>query len=176
MGVTVEAHKVYRYPFEQVVASYLRKYPSPMEKHVKAVKTVEEKTDLSTGIIYRKRIATCQNVIPQILRKISVLKVPEVYLEEESWLNMQERIMSMKTRCLTWTEYASLKEESIFRESSENPNWTEFIQKGRISIKGAGLLNCFLEVFAQTFLNQGVKKSISIMEKLLQEQCGSPFL
>ncbi|XP_062976732.1 PRELI domain-containing protein 2 isoform X2 [Elgaria multicarinata webbii] len=132
--------------------------------------------DLSTGIIYRKRIATCQNVIPQILRKISVLKVPEVYLEEESWLNMQERIMSMKTRCLTWTEYASLKEESIFRESSENPNWTEFIQKGRISIKGAGLLNCFLEVFAQTFLNQGVKKSISIMEKLLQEQCGSPFL
>ncbi|XP_042309772.1 PRELI domain-containing protein 2 [Sceloporus undulatus] len=176
MGVTVEAHKVYRYPFEQVVASYLRKYPSPMEKHVVAVKTVEEKTDSSTGIIYRKRIATCQNVIPHILRKISILKVSEVYLEEESWLNMQERIMSMKTRCLTWTEYATLKEESVFRESLENPNWTEFIQKGRISIKGAGLLNCFLEVFAQTFLNQGVKRGISIMEKLLQEQFGSPFL
>lgn len=25
MGVTVEVHRVYRYPFEQVVASYLRK-------------------------------------------------------------------------------------------------------------------------------------------------------
>ncbi|XP_044310263.1 PRELI domain-containing protein 2 [Varanus komodoensis] len=176
MGVTVEAHKVYRYPFEQVVASYLRKYPCALEKNVLAVKTVEEKTDLSTGVIYRRRIATCQNVIPQILRQISVLKVSEVYLEEESWLNTQERIMSMKTRCLTWTEYATLKEESVFRESLENPNWTEFIQKGRVSIKGTGLLNCFLEVFAQTFLNQGVKKSISIMEKLLQEQFGSPFL
>uniref|UniRef100_A0ACB8EIW2 PRELI domain-containing protein 2 n=1 Tax=Sphaerodactylus townsendi TaxID=933632 RepID=A0ACB8EIW2_9SAUR len=99
------------------------KYPSPMEKHVTAVKTVEEKTDLSTGIIYRRRIATCQNVIPQILRKLSVLKVSDVYLEEESWLNMQERIMSMKTRCLTWSQYASLKEESVFRESLENPNW-----------------------------------------------------
>ncbi|XP_048344019.1 PRELI domain-containing protein 2 isoform X3 [Sphaerodactylus townsendi] len=98
-------------------------YPSPMEKHVTAVKTVEEKTDLSTGIIYRRRIATCQNVIPQILRKLSVLKVSDVYLEEESWLNMQERIMSMKTRCLTWSQYASLKEESVFRESLENPNW-----------------------------------------------------
>uniref|UniRef100_A0A8D2Q3M3 PRELI domain containing 2 n=1 Tax=Varanus komodoensis TaxID=61221 RepID=A0A8D2Q3M3_VARKO len=122
MGVTVEAHKVYRYPFEQVVASYLRKYPCALEKNVLAVKTVEEKTDLSTGVIYRRRIATCQNVIPQILRQISVLKVSEVYLEEESWLNTQERIMSMKTRCLTWTEYATLKEESVFRESLENPN------------------------------------------------------
>ncbi|XP_061472948.1 PRELI domain-containing protein 2 isoform X2 [Rhineura floridana] len=147
-----------------------------MEKHVVAVKTVEERTDLSTGIVYRKRIATCQNVIPHFLRQISVLKVSEVYLEEESWLNMQERIMSMKTQCLTWTQYATLKEESVFRESLENPNWTEFIQKGKVSIKGAGLLNCFLEVFAQTFLNQGVKKGISIMEKLLQEQFGSPFL
>ncbi|XP_077183075.1 PRELI domain-containing protein 2 isoform X2 [Paroedura picta] len=123
MGATVEAHTVYRYPFEYVVASYLRKYPSSMEKHVTAVKTVEEKTDLSSGIIYRRRIATCQNVIPQILRKLNVLKVSDVYLEEESWLNVQERIMSMKTRCLTWSQYASLKEESVFRESLENPNW-----------------------------------------------------
>ncbi|XP_074959122.1 PRELI domain-containing protein 2 isoform X3 [Phalacrocorax aristotelis] len=158
MGVTVEVHRVYRYPFEQVVASYLRKYPSPMEKHVTAVETVEEKTDLSTGIIYRRRIATCQNVVPEILRKVGVLKVPHIYLEEESWLNMQKRNMAMKTRCLTWTQYASLSEESVFRESLENPNWTDFTQKGRISVTGAGLLNCVLEAFAQSFLKQGVKK------------------
>ncbi|XP_039207481.1 PRELI domain-containing protein 2 isoform X2 [Crotalus tigris] len=176
MGVTVEAHRVYKYPFEQVVASYLRKYPSPMEKNVIAVKTVEEKTDLSTGVIYRRRIATCQNVIPHILRKISILKISEVYLEEESWLNMQERMMSMKSHCLTWTEYATLNEESVFRESSENPNWTEFVQKGNITVKGTGLLNCLLEIFAQSFLNQGVKRSISIMERLLQDQFGGPVL
>ncbi|XP_068265477.1 PRELI domain-containing protein 2 isoform X1 [Nyctibius grandis] len=127
MGVTVEVHRVYRYPFEQVVASYLRKYPSPMEKHVTAVETVEEKTDSSTGIIYRRRIAKCQNVIPEILRKVSVLKVPDIYMEEESWLNMQKRNMAMKTHCLTWTQYASLSEESVFRESSENPNWRKCI-------------------------------------------------
>ncbi|XP_039207490.1 PRELI domain-containing protein 2 isoform X3 [Crotalus tigris] len=175
-----------------------------MEKNVIAVKTVEEKTDLSTGVIYRRRIATCQNVIPHILRKISILKISEVYLEEESWLNMQERMMSMKSHCLTWTEYATLNEESVFRESSENPNcfendnyrWrlgkreiavcslfgshmysrTEFVQKGNITVKGTGLLNCLLEIFAQSFLNQGVKRSISIMERLLQDQFGGPVL
>ncbi|NWX69977.1 PRLD2 protein, partial [Alca torda] len=161
--------------------TFLSQYPSPMEKHVMAVETVEEKTDLSTGIIYRRRIATCQNVIPEILRKVtiynsisqvSVLKVPDIYLEEESWLNMEKRNMAMRSHCLTWTQYASLSEESVFRESLENPNWTDFTQKGRISVTGAGLLNCVLEAFAQSFLKQGVKKGIKIMETLLQEQCG----
>ncbi|XP_037364919.1 PRELI domain-containing protein 2 isoform X6 [Talpa occidentalis] len=69
MGVTVEVRQVYKYPFEQVVASFLRKYPNPMDKNVIAVKIVEEKRDVSTGIIYRKRIAICQNVVPEILRK-----------------------------------------------------------------------------------------------------------
>ncbi|XP_019390546.1 PREDICTED: PRELI domain-containing protein 2 [Crocodylus porosus] len=167
--------QVYKYPFEQVVAIYLRKYPSPMEKNVTAVKTVEEKNDLSTGIVYRRRIATCQNVIPEILRKVSVLQVSEIYLEEESWLNVQERTMLLKTHCLTWTKFASLSEESVFRKSLENPNWTEFIQKGRISITGAGLLNCVLEAFAQAFFNQSVKKGIKIMETLLQERYGCPL-
>ncbi|MBZ3890387.1 DNA polymerase nu [Sciurus carolinensis] len=69
MGVTVDVHQVYKYPFEQVVASFLRKYPNPMDKNVISVKIVEEKIVESTGIIYRKRIAICQNVIPEILRK-----------------------------------------------------------------------------------------------------------
>ncbi|XP_037657482.1 PRELI domain-containing protein 2 isoform X3 [Choloepus didactylus] len=175
MGVTVDVHQVYKYPFEQVVSSFLRKYPNPMDKNVIAVKTVEEKKDVSTGIIYRKRIAICQNVVPEILRKVSILKVPSIQLEEESWLNPQERNMAIRSHCLTWTQYASMKEESVFRESVENPNWTEFIQRGRISITGAGFLNCILETFASTFLKQGAQKGIRIMEMLLKEQCGAPL-
>ncbi|XP_004420094.1 PREDICTED: PRELI domain-containing protein 2 [Ceratotherium simum simum] len=175
MGVTVDVHQVYKYPFEQVVASYLRKYPHPMDKNVISVKIVEETRDVSTGIIYRKRIAICQNVIPEILRKVSILKVPSIQLEEESWLNPQERNMAMRSHCLTWTQYASMKEESVFRESTENPNWTEFVQRGRISITGAGFLNYILETFASTFLRQGAQKGIRIMEMLLKEQCGAPL-
>uniref|UniRef100_A0A8B9D5N2 PRELI domain containing 2 n=1 Tax=Anser cygnoides TaxID=8845 RepID=A0A8B9D5N2_ANSCY len=128
--------------------------------------------DLSTGIIYRRRIATCKNVIPEILRKVSALKVPDIYLEEESWLNMQKRNMSMKTHCLTWTQYASLSEESVFRESLENPNWTDFTQKGRISVTGAGLLNRVLEAFAQSFLKQALTGKCSYREVLVLDICG----
>nr|XP_023416261.1 PRELI domain-containing protein 2 isoform X1 [Cavia porcellus] len=166
MGVTVDVHQVYKYPFEQVVASFLRKYPNPMDKNVISVKIVEERKDETTGIIYRKRIAICQNVIPEILRKVSILKVPTVQLEEESWLNLQERNMAIRSHCLTWTQYASLKEESVFRESMENPNWTEFIQRGRISITGAGFLNYILETFASTFLRQGAQKQLPCADLL----------
>ncbi|XP_034374101.1 PRELI domain-containing protein 2 isoform X3 [Arvicanthis niloticus] len=146
-----------------------------MDKNVISVKTVEEKKDESTGLIYRKRIAICQNVIPEILRKVSILKVPDIRLEEESWLSLPKRNMAIRSHCLTWTQYASMREESVFRESVENPNWTEFIQTGRISITGAGFLNCILETFASTFLRQGAQKGIRIMEMLLKEQCGSPL-
>ncbi|KAM7142522.1 PRELI domain-containing protein 2-like isoform 2-T3 [Molossus nigricans] len=136
-----------------------------MDKNVILVKTVEEKRDVSTGIIYRKRIAVCQNVVPEILRKVSILKVPNIQLEEESWLNPRERSMAMQSHCLTWTQYASRKEESVFRECMENPNWTEFIQRGRISITGAGFFNCILEAFASTFLRQGAQKCPNPMDK-----------
>ncbi|XP_075457155.1 PRELI domain-containing protein 2 isoform X2 [Ascaphus truei] len=175
MGITVEVRKVYPYPFQHVVTSYINKYPTPLEKQVTAMKTVEENTDPATGIVYRRRIATCNNVVPSFLRKCTILKVSNIYLEEESWLDMQARVMTLKSHCLTWTQYASMNEESVYRESTENPNWTEFTQKGTISVTGAGLLNCVLEAFAQTFLKQGAKKSILIMETILQERCGCPF-
>nr|DBA30826.1 TPA: hypothetical protein GDO54_006762 [Pyxicephalus adspersus] len=131
MGVVLDVKNVYRYPFQEVVNSYLNKF--------------------------------------------SILNVPNVYLEEESWLDMKTRVMTLKSRCLTWAQYASLNEESVYRECKDNPNWTEFIQRGTISITGAGILNCVLETFAYTFLKQGVKKSISIMETILQERYGCPF-
>ena len=43
---------------------------------------------------------------------------------------------------------------------------TEFIQKGRISITGAGFLNCVLESFARSFLRQGVQK-VSFLSLLI---------
>jgi hypothetical protein len=58
---------------------------------------VEEKKHESTGIIYRKRIAICRNVVPEILRKVNMVKVPSIQLEEESWLNLQERNMAIQS-------------------------------------------------------------------------------
>lgn len=53
----------------------------------------------------------------------NILKEPNVYMEEESWLDMKARVMTLRSRCLTWAQYASMNEESVYRECAENPNW-----------------------------------------------------
>lgn len=176
MVITVEIRKMYKYPFEVVVNIHLNKYPTPLEEHVTGIKTVEEKTDNISGIIYRRKIATCNNVIPKFLRKINFLNVNDVHIEEESWLDMKQRILNIKSRCLTWAQYSTFHEVSVFKQSVENPNWTEFHQKGSIVVTGAGKLNRLCEVFAQAFFNKGVKKSVNIMETILEQRCGRPFL
>ncbi|XP_006631860.3 PRELI domain-containing protein 2 [Lepisosteus oculatus] len=175
MVITVDATKLYKYPFERVVDMHLNKYPTPLEEHVRGIKTVEEKTDQISGIIYRRRIATCNNVIPKFLRKIHVLNVNDIYLEEESWLDLKHRIMNIKSRCLTWAQYATLHEVSVFRESALNPNWTEFCQQGSINVTGVGKLNRLFEVFAKSFFSEGVKKSVRIMETILEQRFGRPY-
>ncbi|KAJ8406019.1 hypothetical protein AAFF_G00309070 [Aldrovandia affinis] len=173
MVITVEIRKMYRYPFERVVDMHLNKYPTPLEEHVRDIKTVEEKKDL-TGIIYRRRIATCNNVLPSILRKAHLMNVNYVYLEEESWLDREQKTMNIRSRCLTWTQIATLQEVSVFRESTANPNWTEFRQTGSIAVTGVGRLNRLFELFAQSFFSRGVKKSVNVMETILEQRYGRP--
>ncbi|XP_007899518.1 PRELI domain-containing protein 2 isoform X2 [Callorhinchus milii] len=158
MVIAVQIRRMYRYPFENVVDTHLNKYPTPLEKHITDVKIIEEKTDASTGVVYRRSLATCSNVIPLFLRRFQDLKVNCIHLEEESWLDMRQRIMNVKSRCVSWTHYATLREESVFKASVENPNWTEFAQHGKVSVTGVGPFNGVLELFAQTFLNRVVKQ------------------
>ncbi|KAJ8352454.1 hypothetical protein SKAU_G00239300 [Synaphobranchus kaupii] len=173
MVVTIEIRKMYRYPFERVVDMHLNKYPTPLENHIRDIKTVEEKKDIS-GIIYRRRIATCNNVLPNILQKVNLMNVDDVYMEEESWLDGKQKTMNIQSRCLTWSQYATLQEVSIFTESTANPNWTEFRQMGSISVTGVGRLNRLFEIFAQSFFSRGIKKSVQVMEVILEQRYGHP--
>ncbi|KAJ8282290.1 hypothetical protein COCON_G00048090 [Conger conger] len=173
MVITIEIRKMYRYPFERVVDMHLNKYPTPLEEHVRDVETVEEKKD-SSGIIYRRRIATCNNVLPNILRRMRLMNVDNVHMEEESWLDGKRKTMNIQSRCLTWSQYATLQEVSIFRESTANPNWTEFWQTGSISVTGVGRLNRLFELFAQSFFSRGLNKSVHLMEVILEQRYGHP--
>ncbi|XP_064018315.1 PRELI domain-containing protein 2 [Pogoniulus pusillus] len=81
---------------------------------------------------------------------VSVQKVPSIYLEEECWLNMQERGVTVKPYCLTGT-------------------LTNFIQKGRVWVPGAGLPSCVLEAFAQSLLRQGMRKQFKYTSRPLNK-------
>ncbi|XP_032811560.2 PRELI domain-containing protein 2 isoform X2 [Petromyzon marinus] len=149
-------------------------YPTPKEKMVIGIKTVEERQDGLTGVIYRRKIATCANVLPRFLRQLGALQVDNVRLEEESWLDVQRRVLDVQSRCLTWTHLATMHEQATLHPSPRNPTWTEFVQHGTVAVTGLGSLGRLVEMFAHTFLSQGAKRSVRIMDGLLEERYGCP--
>lgn len=88
-----------------------------------------EKKDELTGLIYRKMITICQNFVPEILRKVSILKVPDIQLEGELCLSPWERNMAIQSHCLARTQYTSTK------SLSSGKVWT--IQIGQTSSREA---------------------------------------
>ncbi|XP_053396777.1 PRELI domain-containing protein 2-like [Mercenaria mercenaria] len=170
MVVTIDVQHVYKYPLELVAHTHFTKYPTNKEKFVKKIDVLEQKTD-ADGINYRRSIAVCENVIPRILRTIGILNEKAILLEEESWFNVRKNHLELKSRNLTWCKYARLWEKSVFKRHKDNPAWTVFEQHGSIDVHGIGPFGRVIEMFAESFLHSGVKRSLSIMEESLQERC-----
>nr|XP_032811556.1 PRELI domain-containing protein 2 isoform X4 [Petromyzon marinus] len=106
--------------------------------------------------------------------KLGALQVDNVRLEEESWLDVQRRVLDVQSRCLTWTHLATMHEQATLHPSPRNPTWTEFVQHGTVAVTGLGSLGRLVEMFAHTFLSQGAKRSVRIMDGLLEERYGCP--
>lgn len=161
MVVSIDVRYIYKYPIDLVVHMHFTKYPTEKEKFVRKINLIEEKTDLAREVIYRKRVAECENVIPRIMRTIGVLNEKAILLEEESWFFLRQNHLEVKSQNLTWCQYAHLREQSTFRTHEHNPNWTVFEQHGSIDVHGIGPLGNVMEIFAQRFLQMGVKRSES---------------
>ncbi|XP_072045062.1 PRELI domain-containing protein 2-like [Amphiura filiformis] len=161
---------LYKFPVELVAHTHFTKYPNDKERSVRGITTIEQITDPRTHIEYKKRIATCKNVIPPLLRRIQVLDEKALYLEEESWYDRRNRVLTIKSRSLTWTKYADAWEESEFRPCPENPSWTRMQQKGSVHVKSFGVLGRAIEMFVEGFVRRGTLKALQIMEDLMVEK------
>jgi len=173
MVVQITVTHVYEYPVEFVAKTHFSKYPNDKETFVEGIETIEKKTDKPNGRIYLRRIATCRNMVPSVLRKIGFLNESKIQLEELAWIDSKKREVKIQSRNLTWEHYAKLKESSVFKPYSDNVRWTTFEQTGSVEINGLGILGRLLETFAQGFLSQGTARALVIMEDLLHERAAS---
>ncbi|XP_071113142.1 PRELI domain-containing protein 2-like [Haliotis cracherodii] len=176
MVVSVTIQHLFKYPLEFVAKTHFQKYPSKGEKFVVRVDTVEHRRDVVHGVNYWKRIAVCANVIPGILRTINVLNEQNFLLEEEAWLDFRKPEFRLQSCNITWSKYAHIWEESTFKPSQDNPKWTVLEQHGVVEVKAFGPFGRVLEMFAQRFLQSGVKRGLRIMEELLQERASKAYI
>lgn len=72
MTVTVKAEHVYQEPVEIVAATHLTKFPNEYEPNILSCNVLEKRRDRD-GQTYTKRVAAVRNVLPSILRRVSLV-------------------------------------------------------------------------------------------------------
>ncbi|XP_045039865.1 PRELI domain-containing protein 2 isoform X3 [Desmodus rotundus] len=170
MGVTVDVHQVYKYPFEQVVASFLRKYPNPMDKNVISVRTVEERRgEHFKGARYPVR------------RGVVAQSSGEKHGYTESMPYVDPVCIHEGRVCLSG-KYGESKLDRVHSERQDfnHGGWLSQLHFGNVCrhiLKTGSPEGSYLplpmpavEGAMTVYFSQGIR----IMETLLKEQCGAP--
>ncbi|KAK8393539.1 hypothetical protein O3P69_006703 [Scylla paramamosain] len=169
MTVTVTAEHVYKEPVEMVAATHLSKFPNEYDPNILSCNVVECRVQ-DDGRTYTRRVAAVRNVLPQLLRRIKSLQCEQLMVEEECWWDWKSRKLDVKSCNLSASDWITLMENSSYSPYNQNPNWTQFEQKGTITVHGLGTVGCLIEVFSKRFLNAGAQRSIAVTEKLMAEK------
>lgn len=130
------------------------------------------------------------------MMQFKVLDVPHILYEEDCWININKRLMQLKSRPIVsqLQNYAVMEEFSTFSPFSSNPDWyiqhlkenllgqmttrsngfgivrTLFKQEGTIEMIGFGRMSWILEMFVSKFLTRGARHNAQLMEELIQER------
>ena len=59
----------------------------------------------------------------KIKLQVEALNIEAVQYEEECWIYKDRRIMKVKSRNLTLSQFTEMTETSVFRQCSRDPSW-----------------------------------------------------
>jgi len=165
MVLKADFSHLFKFPFEQVINAYFKKYEGGRDPNVQSIIIEDHWVDDKEQVEYWRRSGQCSNVCPWFLRKF--LSDPTVYFTEEMTLDKKEHRLYLHTKNVTFSNYIVLEETSEYRKSDYNPKWTQFIQQGVIDAGGLGTVGSIVEQLAKSFLVKGGSKGITIMEEIL---------
>ncbi|XP_071493196.1 PRELI domain-containing protein 2-like [Diadema antillarum] len=164
---------VFKFPLDLVIHTHFNKYPNE-KMDVVGVKIEEQHYDSHTAVHYWRRVMTCRNILPAIFKKFPILDVNAVLLEEECWYHKKEEVLRIKSRNVTWHEYAQAWEESELRRSKDSSQWTTMTQRGGLEIKVFGKFGRVVEYFLHGLAKRNGMRAIYHMEDLLSDKQRQP--
>jgi hypothetical protein len=125
----------FEYSWDEVSTGNWQKYSPWNEKtpHVIAVDTLSRTVDPATGILRTERLITCQQSAPKWLQPI--LRGSEQSLVyETSYVDPKNKIVTMCSHNLTWTDILSVRETVIYKPSLTMPSTkTQMVQRAEIT-------------------------------------------
>nr|CAB3265929.1 SEC14-like protein 5 [Phallusia mammillata] len=160
--------RVYKYPFEMVMAAYEKRFPTCEMIPVFVgcdIMSENEHSDKSRHVIERR----CKlNVdAPRLLKR--VVGFDYIYFVQKNDLNRKERTLHISAYNESFSTRVLVNEYCQYSVHPENPNWTCFEQSAKMEIKSFFGFESSVEKIAMKQYAANIKKGKEIIEYYLNE-------
>uniref|UniRef100_A0A3B4DED1 SEC14 like lipid binding 1 n=1 Tax=Pygocentrus nattereri TaxID=42514 RepID=A0A3B4DED1_PYGNA len=160
--------RVYKHPFELVMAAYERRFPTchliPM--FVASDVISEEKSDDNSTHKIERRCKLDVDA-PRLLKRIA--GVDYVYFIQKNSLNRRERTLHIESHNETFSNRVIIHELCCYSVHPENEDWTCFEQSASLDIKSFFGFESTVEKIAMKQYANSIKKGKEIIEYYLRE-------
>ncbi|XP_066516420.1 SEC14-like protein 5 [Hoplias malabaricus] len=160
--------RVYKHPFEMVMAAYERRFPTcPL---IPAFLDSEVLSDVCSadGATHTVRRSCKLRVdAPRLLKKISGVEV--VYFIQRNTVNWRERTLHIEAHNETFSNRVTVEETCLYSVHPENENWTCFEQSASLDIKSFFGFESTAEKIAMKQYTANIKRGKEIIEHYISE-------
>lgn len=123
----------FNYSWEEVSIANWQKYGpwNNNSTHVIAVDTLSRSVDEKTGILRTERLITCKQTAPEWLRGLMGNNMEISHVYEASYVNPEDRTVTMVSQNLTWSNLVSVQETVVYKPLCDKK--TSFEQTAKIT-------------------------------------------
>ncbi|XP_065353002.1 protein slowmo [Cloeon dipterum] len=158
MRVWTSEH-IFDHPWETVTKAAWRKYPNPMNPAVIGTDVIER--EVKDGILHSHRLVSSKWYFPSWARKI-IGSANVCYASEWSQVDPANRLMTLKTRNLTFGRFISWDEQMSYNPHPTDPEKTLLRQEAVISVQGVPLTSYIEEMLTSRVSANASKGRLAI--------------
>lgn len=160
--------RVYKHPFELVMAAYERRFPTCHLIPMFVASDVVDKETSEDGSTQRiERRCALDVDAPRLLKRIA--GVDYVYFIQKNTLNRKERTLHIESHNETFSNRVIIHETCCYSVHPENEDWTCFEQTASLDIKSFFGFESTVEKIAMKQYASSIKKGKEIIEFYLKE-------
>ncbi|XP_004604196.2 SEC14-like protein 5 [Sorex araneus] len=160
--------RVYKYPFELVMAAYEKRFPTCPQIPVFLGSEVLSESRSADGAVHVvERSCRLRVEAPRLLRKIA--GVEHVVFVQRNVLNWRERTLLIDAHNETFASRVVVQEHCSYRVHPENQDWTSFEQSASLDIRSFFGFESALEKIAMKQYTANIKRGKEVIEYYLNE-------
>ncbi|XP_070267671.1 SEC14-like protein 5 [Myotis yumanensis] len=160
--------RIYKYPFELVMAAYEKRFPTcPQIPVFLGSEVVFESRSADGAVHVVERSCRLRVEAPRLLRKMA--GVEHVVFVQRNVLNWKERTLHIDAHNETFASRVVVRENCSYTVHPENEEWTCFEQSASLDIRSFFGFESALEKIAMKQYTANVKRGKEVIEHYLNE-------